>query len=98
MALGGILVILIMLITDPQGGLIRSLPFGSGTISTLIILAQSILYISLYHLGRRAIADYVDMSELYQHCRQDPIASGLYAIAVAIMTLGIAIVIHAAVK
>lgn len=98
MAIGGSLVVSVMLLTDPDGGLLSKLHFGSSTLSTLIIALMAILYISLLHIGRKGLLDYIDLEEIYKRCMLTPQSAGLFAIAVGLIHISIAIVIYAAVK
>lgn len=98
MLIGGLLVITIMFLTDPDGGLLSKVYFGSSTISTLIIALMAILYISLLHIGRKGLLDYINLEEIYKKCMLTPESAGLFAIAVGLIHVAIAICIYAAVK
>ena len=52
LGLGSVLVLTILLLSDPDSGLVRNLPFGGGTLATLIILVSSILYLIAHGLKR----------------------------------------------
>ena len=96
--LGSILVIVILLLSDPSNGLISNLPFGSGTLSTLIILVTSILYIGLLHFSRKGLLDYLDLEVYFKKALQTPEGAGYALIAVGIMMTAMSIVILAATK
>ena len=96
--IGGLLVIIIMLLSDPDGGLINNLPFGATTLSTLIVLVISILFIAMLHLGRRALLDYIDLSEIIKKAVQTSDGAGMVVIGVGLIMISIAITILAAVK
>lgn len=99
LALGSILTIAVLLLSDPDNGvIIQNLPFGSGTVSTLIVLLTSILYIGLLHLGRKSIMDYIDLEQYFKKALSSSEGSGLAIIGVGIMMVAIAIVIFAATK
>lgn len=98
MAIGGLLVIMIMLGTDPDTGWFHSLPFGASTIATLVILLQSVLYVGLLHYSRKALFDYLDFEEIAQRAMRSPEGAGQLAIAIAIAMVAIAVVIVAAVR
>lgn len=98
LGLGSVLTILVLLMSDPDGGFIRNLPFGAGTLSILIVLVTSILYIGLLHLGRRALMDYIDLEQYFKKAFLTPEGSGLVIIGVGLMMISIALVILAAVK
>lgn len=94
--IGSIIVILLWLLTDPDLGLIQNLPFGASTVATLVVLSKALLYVTLLHFSRKALFDYVDLSELFDNAKKDK-DSGEALIAIAIFTLAIALVIYASV-
>ncbi len=96
--LGSVLVIAVLLMSDPSNGFIHNLPFGSGTLSTLIILVSSILYIGLLHFARKGLLDYLDLEVYFKKALQTPEGSGSALIAVSLMMVAISIVIFAATK
>lgn len=98
MGVGGILITLILILTDPQNNVIANLPFGSGTLATLIVLFTSILFVGVLHLSRRALMDYLDLSEYFRKALLTPEGAGMATIAVGLIMIAIAIVISAAVK
>lgn len=91
---GSFLVILLWLVTDPDNGLIQHLSFGASTVATLVVLTKALLYVTLLHYSRKALFDYVDLSELFDNAKKDN-DSGEALIALAIFTLAIAVVIYA---
>jgi len=93
----GLIVLLGSLATDPDTGLIRSLPFGAGTVATFVIMTRAIWYISLLHFARKGLMDYFDLEEAWEICKNDPKAAGLYSIGAGLYTIGMAIAIWAAV-
>lgn len=98
MGIGSLLIVLILVLTDPQNDLLTNLPFGSGTLATLIVLLTSILFVGVLHLARRALCDYLDLEVYFKKALLTPEGSGMATIAVAIMMVAIAIVISAAVR
>ena len=98
LGLGSILTIAVLLLSDPDNGVIQNLPFGSGTVSTLIILLTSILYIGLLHLGRKSLMDYIDLEQYFKKALSSSEGSGLAIIGVGTMMVAIAIVIFASTK
>jgi hypothetical protein len=98
LGVGSALVVFVLLLSDPDGGLVSNLPFGSGVLTTLIILVSSVLYIGLLHLARKALADYLDLEVYFKKALLSPEGSGMALIAVAIMMVSISIVILASVK
>lgn len=96
LGLGSVLTILVLFMSDPDGGLVQNLPFGSGTVSLLIMLVISILYIGLLHLARKALFDYLDLEAYFKKALLTPEGSGMALISVAIAMVAIAVVILAA--
>lgn len=96
LVLGSILTITLLLLSDPDSELVTSLPFGGGTLTILIVLVSSILYIGLLHLARKALLDYIDLQDFFRMALKSPHGAGLALVAVSIMMVSIAIVILAA--
>lgn len=96
MGLGTLFVILISLMTEPKTGLIRELPFGAGTVATIVILLKGILYAGLLHVTRKGLADYFDMEEAIKKAMETSEGAGRAAMAMAVYTVAMAIVIYAA--
>jgi len=98
LGIGGFLTLLVLLMSDPDGGLIKNLPFGAGTLSILIVLVSSILYIGVLHLGRKSLIDYINLEQYFKKALLTPEGAGLALIGVGLMMVSIALVILAAVK
>lgn len=98
LGIGSILVVLVLLLSDPDNGMVQNLPFGAGTLSTLIILVTSVLYIGLLHLSRKGLFDYLDLLQVSKKAMQTPEGSGLVFLGVTVAMLAISVVILAAVK
>lgn len=98
MGIGGFLVLLILLITDPDGGILKNIPFGSSTLSLLIILLASILYIGMLHLARKSLVDYINLEEYFKKALMTPEGAGLALIGVGLIMVSISLVILAATK
>lgn len=96
MVLGGLLVLIVLLLSDPDSGLIQNLPIGAGTVTTLIILLTSILYVGMLHLSRKALLDYINLKEFFQQALRTPEGSGLALIGIGLIMVAISIVIVAA--
>jgi len=96
LGIGSLLVVFVLLLSDPDSGLIHNLPFGAGALSFLIILASSILYIALLHLARKALFDYLDLEEFFKKAKLSPEGSGYALIAVGLFAVATSIVILAA--
>jgi hypothetical protein len=98
LGIGSILVMAVLLLSDPDSGLVKNLPFGAGTLSFLIILVSSVLYIGVLHLGRKALFDYIDLEEYFKKAKLSPEGAGYALISVGLFSIAIAIVILAASK
>lgn len=98
MGLGSVLVILLSLMTDPDTGLIKELPFGAGTVATIVILLRAILYVALLHVSRKALTDYFDLEEYCNKAKQTAEGAGNAVIGIGIYTVAMALVIFAATK
>ncbi len=96
MTLGSILTILLWLLSDPDAGLIENLPFGASTVATLVILLKSIFYVALLHLSRRALIDYINLSDYFTKALQTSEGAGRALVAVSVMCVAISIVMFAA--
>lgn len=98
LGLGSVLTILVLFLSDPDAGFIRNLPFGAGTLSVLLILVTSILYIGLLHIARRGLLDYIDLEVYFKKALQTPEGAGMALIGVGLIMISISLVIMAAVK
>ena len=98
LGIGSALVTTVLIMSDPDSVLVRNLPFGAGTLSFLIILVSSILYIGLLHFGRKALFDYLDLEEYFKKAKMTSEGSGSALIAVGLFSIAIAIVILASAK
>lgn len=94
--LGTFFVLLISLLTDPDSGLVQGLPFGAGTVATVVILLKAILYTGLLHITRKGLIDYFDMQEFLEKAKQTSEGAGNATIGVGLYTIAMAIVIYAA--
>lgn len=98
MGIGTILVILIWLLTDPDAGLIQSMPFGSGLIATIVILTKTVLYATALHFTRKGLLDYIDLKTYFDKALQTSDGAGRALTAVGLIMIAIAIIIMAAVS
>lgn len=90
------LVMLAIYGTDPDTGLIKNLPIGTNLSNTLLILIPVFLYYAVLYLGRKILFDFINLGELYSKAKEDPVASALIFVGVAITSLALAVVILAA--
>ena len=95
LGLGGSLVILLLILVDPDSGLVRQLPFGAGAVVTLVYMAKGILGSALLYVTRKAMFDYpeADLQSIGRDARRTPEGAALYAISIAIQTLAYAIIL-----
>ena len=94
----GLIVIALSLLTDPDSGYIQQLRWGAGTIATLIILSKGVLYATLVHYTRKGLIDYFRMEDAWNICKQNPMAAGMFTIAVSISTLAYSLAIYTSVS
>lgn len=98
LVLGCLLVISVLLVSDPDGGFVQNLPFGAGTVTMLIILITSILYVAILHISRKALVDYIDLKEYFRKALMTSEGSGLAIIGIGLIMIAVSIVILAATK
>jgi hypothetical protein len=98
MTIGSFLVILLWLFTDPDNNIISHLPFGASTVATIAILLKSILYVTVLHLSRKALMDYLDLKTVFEKAMQTSEGAGQVFIGVGLVFLAIAVTIYAAVR
>lgn len=96
LVLGSVLTLALLLLSDPDSQLVTSLPFGAGTLTILIVLVSSVLYIGLLHLARKALYDYLDLRDYFLKALHTSEGAGLALVAVSIAMVAIAIVVLAA--
>lgn len=96
MIYGGILVFLVLTLTDPELKLITNLPFAAPAVAILVNLMKTVFYATSLHFGRKALADYVDLEELVTNAKKTPEGSGKAVIGVGLIYVALAIVIWAA--
>lgn len=97
MAFFSILIIIASFLADPDHGLIQELPFGAGTLAMFLLGVRAIIYITLLHISRRALFDYLDLEVYFNEAKQGNVAAGLAIIGVSIATVAISILIAVAV-
>ena len=92
---GSFTTLLLLFVSDPDAKLIQNLGGFASTIIVLTIIAKGILGAALLYVTRKAMMDYpiADFQKLGENANRTPEGAGLYAIAMAIMTLAFAITI-----
>lgn len=98
LGIGSVLVLILLFLSDPQSAVVAQLPFGAGTVSTLMNLVTSLLFIGVLHLARKALVDYIDLEEFFKKAIETPEGAGRALMAVALMMISVSLVIYAAVK
>lgn len=95
LVLGCMLVILLLVLVDPDSGLVRQLPFGGGAVTTLVYMAKGILGSALLYATRKAMFDYpeADLQSIGRDARRTPEGAGMYAISIGLQTIAYAIII-----
>ncbi len=96
MGLGTFFVLVLSMMTDPDSGFVQSLPFGAGTVATLVILLKAILYTGFLHLTRKGLLDYFDYQEFINKAKETSEGAGSALIGVGLYIVAMAIVIFAA--
>lgn len=87
------LVLMSLFITDPDNGIIQNMAIGASLVATLVLIVKPILSITILHFSRKGLFDYVDFSKLYEKASETSTGAGLFAIAMAVAMLAIAVVI-----
>lgn len=95
LGIGSLLVWALIFLSDPSSGFISQLPFGSSTLKTILNLVDSLLYIGLLHLARKALVDYIDLEDYFKKALESSQGSGLALIAVGLVMVSISMVVIA---
>lgn len=93
MGLFGALALLLLFVTDPDSKLVTALPIAAGFVATVVLLVSAVLYVTLLHLSRRAMFDYVDLSVFFTKAMETSTGAGLALIGVGLSSVAISIVI-----
>ena len=97
MGLFGALALLLLFVTDPDSKLVTALPIAAGFVATIVLLVSAVLYVTLLHLSRRGMFDYVDLSVFFTKAFETPTGAGLALIGIGLSNVAIALVIMASV-
>ena len=89
----GALALLLLFVTDPDSKLVTALPIAAGFVATVVLLVSAVLYVTLLHLSRRAMFDYVDLSVFFTKAMETSTGAGLALIGVGLSSVAISIVI-----
>lgn len=93
---GSLFVIFIWFLSDPDVGIIQNLPLGASTVATVLILLKSFLYVTVLHMSRKALIDYIDLEEYFKKAKQSAEGAGLAIVGVGLITIGLSIAMFAA--
>ncbi len=98
LGLGSFATLLLLLLADPDTGIIQNLPIGAGVLGMLITLMSAILYLAILHWARKAFLDYIDLKKFFDKAFVTSEGSGYAIIGIGLMMVAISIVIHAVTK
>jgi hypothetical protein len=98
MVLGGFLVTLLLLLSDPDAAIIQNLPIGASTVATFILLFKTVLYAGILHVTRKGLIDYIDLEEVAKIAMRTPEGAGKVFIGMGMFAIAISLLIFAAVK
>lgn len=89
-----ILTLAIMLVVDPDSHLIQDLPFGAQAIATFVTMLRPIIAITLLHITRKMMFDYIDLGDIYTMIMtaRDTKAAALFVIGVGLFVVGYAVI------
>lgn len=93
MTFGSLAVMTLWVLTDPDLGLIQNLSFGAALVATLVIMTKGVLYVTLLHLSRKGLFDYLDFQKIAERAMQSSEGAGKLAISLGLAMIAIAIVI-----
>jgi hypothetical protein len=97
--LGSFAVLLLLILTDPELGLIQQMGVGASTLTIVISILITMFLIALLHITRKALLDYksADFGMLLDKAGRTAEGAGYAAIAIALMCVAFSIVILAGV-
>lgn len=98
LGIGSALVLVLLLLSDPQSGIISQLPFGAATLGLILNLVIAIFFVGFLHFSRKALLDYIDLELFFKKAMEQPTSAGLALVAVGLIMVSIALVVLAAVK
>ena len=95
MGLGSLLTLMLLVLSDPSVGAIKQLPFGGQTVALLLGLVLALLYITLLHLSRKGLLDYIDLEVFFRKALENPVGAGLAIVGVGLIMIACALVVLA---
>lgn len=97
MVIGVTTALLLSILMDPDLGVITQMTFGTALVAQLTIMSKAFLFIALLHFSRKALADYIDLEDLFKRALGSPGGAGSAIIGVGLVMVSLAIVIYTAV-
>lgn len=98
MAIFSILFLISAFVGDPDNGLIQDLPMGAGFVASVLVTLRVVIYVTLLHLSRRALLDYIDLEVYFNKAKETPQAAALALLAVSVMMICVTLLIFMAIK
>lgn len=92
-----VLALLLLFVSDPDSKLVTALPIAAGFVATIVLLVSAVLYVTMLHLSRRGMFDYVDLSVFFTKALSTPTGAGLALVSIGLSNIAIAVVILASV-
>ncbi len=86
------LVLALLLLTDPDSGLIDNLPFGATTLVYILFCFKSVLGVVFLHVSRRALLDYIDLKSVFDKAMTSSEGAGSATIGIGLIFLSIALI------
>lgn len=77
--------------TSPNMGLLQ-LSYGADAVYRVSQIFIGLLGIAILHLGRKALQDYLDLSEAVKKALETPLGAGLVCVSVSITMVAIALI------
>lgn len=98
LGVGSLVTLFLLLMVDPDTGIVQNLPIGAGVIGLLVTLMTTIFYLVVLHWGRKSFLDYLDLKKLFDKAVLTSEGAGYAIIGVSLIMVSISIVIHAVMK
>lgn len=98
LGIGSVLVLVLLLLSDPQSGLVSQLPFGAATLGLILNIVVGLFFIGLLHLSRKALIDYIDLEVFFKKAIETSQGAGLAIVGVGLIMISVSLGILAAVK
>lgn len=86
------LVLALLLLTDPDSGLINNLPFGATTLGYILFCFKAVLGVVFLHVSRKGLMDYIDLKSVFDKAMTSSEGAGLATIGIGLVFLSIALI------